>query len=625
MARTRLETGGRAGRTTRRAILQAAGATALAVAGAGSRAIPLSAAGAQESDREGTIRIYPAHGTWTASPHTEISFRGITRDELGSVLVTGSISGGHAGILSDHADGEGVSYLPDAHFIPGELVTVRADGVTDPDGDGHVFGVAQPVPWVATPAERDTENPEVPPRQFRSRPDLRPPVMEITTPPTDETAPGRIMLAPKVVNGQNGAMILDEDGELVWFGLPAVETSQINDLKVQEYQGQPVLTWNEFASPIGFGLGHFVIADTSYRRIAEIQVGNGFAGGDHHELLITPRNTALFILYHSIEWDLSEIGGPKHGLVIDNIVQEVEIETGRVLFEWHTLDHIPVHESRLAFNPADNRDHPFDYFHMNSIEEDPDGNLIISARHTFAIYKIDRLSGAILWRLHGERSDFEMGEGAEFAWQHDARVHPNGELSLFDNHEASQDLEGESWSRGLVLQLDEAAMTAEVVREYIHPDRFIAVSQGNMQILPNGNVFIGWGSAPVFSEFTPDGELVFDGRFPAGGNSYRAYRFPWVGQPVDPPDVAVEATADGVTIHASWNGATEVASWQALAGSTPESMAPAGDPVPRDGFETAISVDAGAAWYGVQALDVDGSVLGASEPVELQSSATPQA
>ncbi|HYH13320.1 MAG TPA: arylsulfotransferase family protein, partial [Thermomicrobiales bacterium] len=299
--------------------------------------------------------------------------------------MSGSISGGHSGILKDHADGDGVSYLPDAYFIPGELVTVQVEGVPDLEEVTHNFGVVQPVPWVATPTERDTENPEVPPRAFRSRPDLRPPVMEIPTPPTDEVAPGLVMLAAMVVDGQNGAMILDDEGELIWFSLPVETTSQINDLRVQEYRGDPVLTWMEYATPIGFGLGHFVMCDSSYRHVAELQVGNGFPGGDLHEFLITPRDTALVMIYNAIEWDLSEIGGSKHGLVIDNIIQELEVETGRVLFEWHTLDHIPVHETRLAFDPADNRDHPFDYFHMNSIEEDPDGNLIISARHTFGI------------------------------------------------------------------------------------------------------------------------------------------------------------------------------------------------------------------------------------------------
>jgi hypothetical protein len=167
-------------------------------------------------------------------------------------------------------------------------------------------------------------------------------------------------------------MILDNTGELIWFGLPRITTSMIYDFKVQRYRGEPVLTWMEGSAPGGFGAGHFVIANTAYERIAEFQVGNGFDGGDLHEFVLTPRDTALVIVYSTIEWDLSAVGGPMHGTVTDGVIQELEIDTGRVLFEWHTLDHIPPEETRIVYGGLDNDDRPFDYVHVNSIEEEPD-------------------------------------------------------------------------------------------------------------------------------------------------------------------------------------------------------------------------------------------------------------
>ena len=177
---------------------------------------------------------------------------------------------------------------------------------------------------------------------------------------------------------------------------------------------------------------------------------------------------------------------------------------------------------------------PFDYFHINSIEVDTDGNLIVSARKTSATYKIDRKSGEVLWRLDGKRGDFEMAPGTLTRYQHDARRRPDGTLTIFDNG-----AEGESErSRAIVVKLDESTMTAGLVSEYVHTGRPLSVTQGNMQTLPNGNAFVGWGSEPGFSEFHEEGELLFDANFPPGVESYRAFLFPWVGRPGDRPAVA---------------------------------------------------------------------------------------
>lgn len=605
----------RASKASRRALVRAAGAGALAMAGGSWRALAVPprtvVAGSQAIAR---FAVFPRHNTFTASPYTEITFRGVSAEELGTVTVVGSISGGHSGLLMPHADGNGLSFVPDARFEPGEVVTVQAETDLGPTGDDPLtFGVVQPAEISPSPASRVIDEPAVPPQTFRSRPDLRPPAMSVNV-PADGTDEGYIFLGAIIEDGQAGAMILDDDGEIIWFNPPASDLDDLHDVRVQEYRGEPVITFAEANGPLGFRLGHYVICDSTYQRIAQIQIGNGYTGGDHHEFLLTPRGTALIGAYHPVRWDLSSVGGSKYGNVLDAVVQEIEIETGRVLFEWHSLDDITPAECYLPA-PSD-PDEPFDYVHYNSIGIAPDGNLVVNSRHTFASYKIDYGTGEILWRLNGKESDFEMGDGTPFSYQHDTRVLDNGEVTLFDNAGTNPEADETTDSRGLVLTLDEEAMTATLAREYIHPTGILATSQGNMQLLPNGNVFIGWGSAPVFSEFTADGELIFNGRFPQGGNSYRAYRMPWRGQPAEPPAVAVErGTADAVTVYASWNGSTEVVSWRVLAGPAPDTLEEVGSGE-RTGFETEIAVETDAAYVAVEALDDAGTTLSTSEAVE---------
>jgi hypothetical protein len=276
--------------------------------------------------------------------------------------------------------------------------------------------------------------------------------------------------------------------------------------------------------------------------------------------------------------DLSPVGGPKDGVVVQGICQELDIETGEVLFEWHSLDHVGLEETYAE--PSNGPSPSIDYFHINSIDVDHDGNLIVSARNTSAVYKIDRQTGEIIWRLGGKESDFEIGQGTRFAYQHDARRQPDGTITIFDNGTTIFEdgvPKAVEESRGIELELDEEEMSAVLVREYTHPDKQFAHAGGNMQGLPNGNVLIGWGRAPVFSEFSKDGGLLFSASFPPvfspTDGTYRAFRFPWSGQPdEDPAAVAETGPDDEVTLYTSWNGATEVASWEVLAGPGPDQL-----------------------------------------------------
>ena len=130
-------------------------------------------------------------------------------------------------------------------------------------------------------------------------------------------------------------------------------------------------------------------------------------------------------------------------------------------------------------------------------------------------------------------------------------------------------------------------------------------------------MFIGWGSQSFVCEFSYDGELLLNGRFQPGCESYRAFRFPWSGHPTEDPAVALEQLSDEkVKLYASWNGATEVESWEVLSGTRPGRLKPLGS-VPRNGFETPISVRTSEPYVAVQAKDRSGQILGTCAAVKL--------
>jgi hypothetical protein len=447
-------------------------------------------------------------------------------------------------------------------------------------------------------------------QRFVSRPDLvAPQVRVIVSRP--EATDGYLFLSPKKDGAPGGPMILDSAGGLVWF--QPVQPEQAADFRVQEYRGEPVLTWWEGTQPtIGIGDGRFVVMDATYREISEVRAANGLAG-DLHELLITPEGTALVIAYERVAHDLTAVGGPSDGWIWDCVVQEIDIETGEALFEWRSIDHVPVQESAQR-EPAKSASEqtPFDYFHANSVDVDDDGDLIVSARNTSAVYKIDRETGDVVWTLGGDYSDFEMGEGTTFAWQHDARRLPDGTIMLFDNSAIPEVAEQ---SRAIAIELDEETMTATLARELAHPRTLLSPHQGNAQLLENGHVLVGWGGVPRATEFTTDGRIVFDAAIRLG-DSYRTYRLDWEGLPEEPPAIAVRPApeGDGVTVYASWNGATELAEWRVLSGENPGALQPIRT-VRRLGFETAVELADPGAVVAVEALDGNGEVLARSAAV----------
>jgi len=423
---------------------------------------------------------------------------------------------------------------------------------------------------------------------------------------------------PRTGPGEPGLMILNRSGGIVWYspntGFPASRGQARTDFSVQSYRGKPVLTWWEGTVLKGYGYGQAVIADSSYRTVATVTGGNGLRA-DLHEFVITPQDTALVTAYRTVTADLSPLGGPAKGVALSGTVLEIDIASGRVVFEWDSIDHVPVTDTYVPFSGG-TAAAPFDYLHINSIAVAEDGGLVVSARNTCTVYKVARPSGQVTWRLGGKRSSYLMGPGATFWWQHHARPHGRSTLSLFDDGATPA---RERQSRAILLNLDAVSMRATLTASYTHPGALLAANQGSMQLLADGRVVVGWGNLPYFSEFATDGTLLLDGHFPAGDQSYRAFTAAWTGYPTDRPALAARPNrAGGSTVYASWNGATELASWAVLAGRTAAALKPAGarEHTP---FETAITVNTAGPYFAVTALDAGSHVLGRSATVRIAS------
>jgi Arylsulfotransferase (ASST) len=412
---------------------------------------------------------------------------------------------------------------------------------------------------------------------------------------------GLIFVATLNGPGQRGPMIVDNHGMPVWFR--PVKGFAIN-FRTQFYRGRPVLTWWEGqATKIGTSEGVNVILDQRYRKIAQVGAGNGYRA-DVHEFVLTPNGTALLTVHAETQADLTSVGGPPKGNVLDSIVQEIDVATGKVLFEWHSLDHVPLTET---YAPVVD---PFDYFHVNSIAVDGDGNLVISARNTSAVYKLHRQSGEVLWRLGGRRSDFALDPGAGFFYQHDARPQPDGSLTLFDDGNGQPSYP----ARGLVLRLDVPGRRCSLIRAFPHPTPLAVNSMGNAQLLPGGGMMVGFGDQPYLTEFGADGTVRLDAKFTGGAWNYRAFRDPWVGRPHTLPAVAVRRSGRDAVAYASWNGSTETAYWRVRTGRTLASLR-SDRVVSRTGFETSIRLHGVPRVLTVTALDRKRNALATSKAV----------
>jgi hypothetical protein len=557
------------------------------------------------------LHVMPFPGTRAASPETQIVFSALRPGQIRSVKVTGSVSGTHPGRMVVLPLHRGSAFVPASRFEGGEQVTVHAQlnspaagtavGAPNATRIKFAFTVGDNVNGNVGPSSADATPSSVAKRppglQLNSVPTLHPPPVKASGSDPDPRA--KIFVTANN-HQQNGPMILDSQGQLVWFH-PLKIGQEASNLAVQRYHGEPVLTWWQGAVVAGHGVGEDVMLDRHYHTVAVVHAGDGYSA-DLHEFRITPEGTAFVTSFNAVKANLSSVGGKAQGAsAFDSVIQEIYIPTGQVLWEWHSLGHVPISDSYMG-TPTPNW--PYDYFHVNTIQQLPNGNLLITARNTWAVYEIDRATGKIVWQLGGKRSDYKLGPGAQFEWEHDGELH-NGQLTVFDDADSPKE---EKYSRAIVLRLNNKNRTASLVRSYIHRPGVLSGSQGNVQPLPNGNVFVGWGADPDVSEYTSHGHQIFN----VSLNSYRAYRFTWSAQPTTVPAASVKSgPGHHITVYVSWNGATDVAFWQLLAGSSPSTLSPVSR-TPSQGFETAIHATTTEPYLKVEALSKAGTVLGAS-------------
>ena len=347
--------------------------------------------------------------------------------------------------------------------------------------------------------------------------------------------------------------------------------------------------------------------------------------GDLHEFRITDEDTIIMTMYEATKGDMSGYGMDE-GWIFDCLFQEINLDTSEVIFEWRASDHYPIHESKQPlFGTGGYPDNGFDFFHINSVDKDANGDYLISARHMCAVACISHVDGSILWQLGGVANSFtDLSDGAatNFTWNHHAAwQEPGKTLTLFDNGSNGQVVSAKQ-SRGIMVELDLDQMTAKAIHQYIAPLKLLSPSQGSVQVLPGGSVLVGWGHTPAFTEFTMDGEVLCDAHFGViwlsnfgWAKSYRTFKFPWVGRPNTLPDVAVRPGRSAV--YVSWNGATEVARWVLQSGKSDDEDCEYEDhdDVAKTRFETEIPIpDDADEFLRVAALDRDGKVLAYSAP-----------
>lgn len=583
---------------------------AVALAAAAALTIVLVGAGGSRA-AAGPVNVFPIPGARFVAPSSQITFRGVPTSQFGAITVTGSKSGVHAGRVMSDSDGRGGSFLPAKPFTAGETVTVATQmDIAGVSGGTYTFNVAV----------RDGGIPPAPPQtakrvrgdlgRFQSAPQLFAPTLTVNKLPRG-AAPGDLFVGPQAGPVQRGPEIFGPYGGLIWFkSVPKGDSA--TDFRVQTYRGKSVLTWWQGGVNGGVGVGTDEIYDSSYRPVAEVKGVNGIQA-DLHEFQITPENTALITGYFPVYVNASSIkGGSKHQLVYDSVAQEIDIATGLVLWQWDSLDHVPLNASYQFVPP--NRGHPWDYFHINSIQQAPDGSIVISGRNTWSVTDASHTDASTVWTLGGKLTTFKMGKNTQFAFQHDARLHSNGVMTLFDDGAGPPIVHKRS--RGVSIKLDAAAKTATLVLQDEHQPGILAEFEGNVQDQPNGNQVVGWGGQPFVTEFNAKGRPVFDAHFVGANSSYRAYRFVWNATPRTKPSAALHMVGRKAVAYASWNGATAVTRWQVLGGSAPSKLsvvASAG----KSAFETAIKLPAAQSYVEVRALDAHGHVLGTSSPVKV--------
>jgi len=568
----------------------------------------------------GAVTISPLQGTPDASPSTQISILGTPASNIASVTVTGSESGVHEGHLADYSAAPGASFLPNVPFLEGEEVNVTVQlneggPLTDSFKVAHT---AAPQPYLTLTGEEPEEQ-----QHFLSEPGIAPPKVRVTQPdpslagdifldplPAPIIHPGGAKLLEFVRIGPDGLMIMNPAGQLLWWHQLS-ENEAAGALQLTSWEGKPALDWWQGrVTEVANGEGEGIITNDAYEQVATVKAGNGYRS-DIHEFDVTPEGTAYIDAYTGVCTPTCSEADPP---VQEGVIQEIDIRTGLVMWEWHAMSVVPPTDSEVPAAAG-----VWDAYHLNSVQVLPEEKLLVSMRDTSTIYEIDQKTGAIVWALGGKKNQFKQGFGTQFYFQHDPRLEGN-KLTVFAN-EAGPPVHG--LARALVMKLNVAAKKVTLLREDKRPEKTLAASEGSVQQLKHGDVMVGWGATQYMSEFNgrvegsnrKKGTQIFEAQLPLGDGTYRVQRFPWSATPNTLPKIAaVRESPTAVNVYASWNGATTVVAWKVLAGESPTSLTPVST-APWSGFETTINVPGSASTFEVQALGAKGEVLATSEPV----------
>ncbi|KAF7717514.1 Arylsulfotransferase family protein [Penicillium ucsense] len=463
---------------------------------------------------------------------------------------------------------------------------------------------------------------------YKSRPDISPLILNIEQTIPEKLAPGYIFIAPYEA-ANSGPYIFDNNGELVWSGWGVSGPGNAHGIHVCKYKGADHLCFFQGDQQKGYCRGHGVILDNSYRIVRSVQPGGGMAASDMHEFRpLDDGRSALMTVYQQRQFDMSPWNvRTGMGWIMESVFQEVDIETSKVLFEWRSLDHV---DPSLSYTWPSHTDtsgtglhalEPWDYFHINSVDKNQDGDYLISSRHTSAIYKISGRDGSIMWQLHGAKPTFR-NINFSFSQQHDARwLFENTTHSVisFYNNGYNGFNQTHPISSGMIVLIDHVEKTATQIREYAPAvSDLVSSSQGNLQVLPNQNVFAGWGNNPFVSEHDPDGNLVLWARFAEDVvMNYRAQKFEWEGNPTDSPALWSYSRAgtpvSPLQFYVSWNGATQVKTWRFFGAQNATGPWELLAEAPKTGFETAFIHPAYFPWTRAGAIGADGQELGMSE------------
>lgn len=454
--------------------------------------------------------------------------------------------------------------------------------------------------------------------RFKSRPEFNIPTLNITVPATGKNVEeGYIFAAlyeqfgPLASTGpvQPGPYIFRDDGELVWSGVGYTAGWAANFVP-DTWKGKRYL--RAFQGSLDFKHGRMfgthVLLDQNYNNVKTVKAGN-HKWNSAHEFNIIDGENVLIEVPIPVFASLRPWGGEDgQEWVVSSGFQEVNIESGEVNFEWYAFDHVDPKRSMFPLDFGEglpgtgrNESDGWNYFHINSVDKDDQGNYLISARNMACLFKINGTSGDIIWQLGGLKggSDFDLSEEDVFAFQHHARFRGRSDdgnkevISLFDNGAHSAPIKTHKTSRARIYELDHRRGKAIALRTFEAPDGLSARTQGSVEPLPNGNVFVDWGQAGAITEFANDGEVLFHSYLDSAPDgvlvqAYRAFRSNWTGTPSEEPAVLALSSHyhASLDVYVSWNGDTETALWRFFDASSKQGEHLLLGEVKREGFET---------------------------------------